>query len=122
MERFYDLEKHPTTTFRGDKRKILKGTKGQEEWLEDQAPYKLFKPAPAGKGRYKRWCVVATDIDNVWQADLADFQDYTKENGGQRYLLTVIDVFSRWGMVEPVKNKSGETIARALESVMNREN
>ena len=121
-KKFYDLEEHPTTAFRGDKRKFTKGRKDEEEWLEDQAPYKLFKPAPAGTGRYKRRRVVATDIDNVWQADLADFQDYAKENGGYRYLLTVLDVFSRWGMVEPVKNKSGETVARALETIMNREN
>ena len=45
-----------------------------------------------------------------------------KENGGYRYLLTVIDIFSRWGMGEPVWNKSGTAVAHALETVFNREN
>ena len=65
---------------------------------------------------------MASDTDNIWQADLVDFKDYVKENRGYRYLLTVIDIFSRWGMGEPVWNKLGTAVAHALETVFNREN
>ena len=88
---------------------------------KDQAAYTLFTPAPHIKGTYKRQHVVVSDIDHIWMADLADFKDYTAENGQYRYLLTVIDVFSRWGMGEPVHNKSGQSVAQALENVFNRE-
>ena len=123
--RFYDLKRHPTTGFRGDRRKLLKGINNKraaERWLQDQATYTLFQPAPAGKGTFRRQHVVASDTDHIWQADLVDFKDYVKENGGYRYLLTVIDIFSRWGMGEPVRNKSGTAVAHALETVFNREN
>ena len=55
--RFYDLKKHPTTGFRGDRRKLLKGIKNKraaERWLQDQPAYTLFQPAPHGKGTFRR--------------------------------------------------------------------
>ena len=66
--------------------------------------------------------MVASDTDHIRQSDLADFKDYTKENGGNRYLLTMIDIFSRWGMGEPVRNESGTAVTHALETIFNREN
>ena len=60
---------------------------------------------------------MAGGIDEQWQADLADMGNYMKENGGYRYILMVIDVFSRFGFARPVKHKTGEEVARALESI-----
>ena len=44
-------------------------------------------------------------IDAQWQADLADMQVLASQNDGMRYILTVIDVFSKFAWSEPVHSK-----------------
>ena len=43
--------------------------------------------------------------DNIWDADLADMQLKSKYNKGIRYLLCVIDIFSKYAWVVPLKDK-----------------
>ena len=43
---------------------------------------------------------------------------FIKWNNGVRYLLMVIDVFSKFGWIEPLKNKKGETIVKALKNIL----
>ena len=42
-------------------------------------------------------------------------QDYEKENDGFKYILTCIDIFSKYAWVVPVKNKMGSTILKLLK-------
>ena len=43
---------------------------------------------------------------------------FSKWNNGVRYLLMVIDVFSKFGWIEPLKNKKGETVVKALKNIL----
>ena len=43
--------------------------------------------------------------DNIWGVDLADMQSLCKYNGGIKYLLCVIDFFSKYDWVVPIKDK-----------------
>ena len=43
--------------------------------------------------------------DNIWGADLADMQLISKFNKGFRFLLCVIDIFSKYTWVVPLKDK-----------------
>ncbi|PRP73081.1 hypothetical protein PROFUN_16801 [Planoprotostelium fungivorum] len=52
-----------------------------------------------------------------WQTDLADMQNSAEYNDGTNYLLTIIDVFSKYALVIPLQNKQGQTIARALDYI-----
>jgi transposase InsO family protein len=52
-----------------------------------------------------------------WQIDLADMQNSAEYNDGTNYLLTIIDVFSKYALVIPLQNKQGQTIARALDYI-----
>lgn len=56
-------------------------------------------------------------LDETWQADLVEMQPYSRENKGFRYLLTVIDIFSKYAWAVPVKTKTGEDIAAAMKYV-----
>ena len=53
--------------------------------------------------------------DNQWQADLVEMQPLKKWSGGNRYLLTVIDVLSKYAWAVPIKNKTGVAVTEALE-------
>ena len=44
-------------------------------------------------------------IDNIWGADLADMQLISKFNKGFRILLSVINVYSKYAWVIPLKDK-----------------
>jgi len=72
------------------------------KFLKTQDPYTLHKPA---RKHFSRNITVVGGIDQQWQADLADLQDLTKENDGYRYLLTVIDCFSKFAWAIPTKKK-----------------
>ena len=53
-------------------------------------------------------------IDAQWQADLADMQGISRQNGGMRYLLTVIDVFFKFGWAMPVYSNDAKAITAAF--------
>lgn len=60
----------------------------------------LHKPA---RRNYPRRSFLIKDIDETWQADLVEMIPYAKQNKGFKYLLTVIDVFSKYAWTVPVK-------------------
>ena len=53
-------------------------------------------------------------IDNIWGANLADMQLISKLNKGIRFLLCVIDIYSKYSWVIPLKDKKGITITNAF--------
>ena len=57
--------------------------------------------------KFKKRRVLVDGIDKIWAADLVDMSTYSKQNKGYKYLLAVIDVFSKYGWLIPLKNKSG---------------
>ena len=57
-------------------------------------------------------------VDNTWTADLVDMQPYSRWNRGYKYLLTVLDVFSKYAWVVPIKDKKGETITKAFKVIV----
>ena len=58
--------------------------------------------------------------DNIWGADLADMQLLSKFNKGIKYLLCVIDLFSKYAFVVPLKDKKGISIVNAFQSVLSK--
>ena len=50
--------------------------------------------------------------DNIWGIDLADTSLISKFNKGIKYLLCVIDLFSRYAWVIGIKDKKGVSISK----------
>ena len=55
--------------------------------------------------RFKRRKTYARFKDNIWAADLAEIESLTSFNHDNRYLLCVIDIFTKYASVKPVKDK-----------------
>ena len=85
-----------------------------KEWLQSQAAYTLHRSA---RKKYPTRQYIVHDLDEQWQADLADMSNVARQNGGHNFILTVIDVFSRYAWARPLKNKSGKTVAAAFKSI-----
>ena len=56
--------------------------------------------------------------DNIWGVDLADIQLLSKFNKGFRFLLCVIDIFSKYAWVIPLKDKKGISIVNAFQIIL----
>ena len=56
--------------------------------------------------------------DNILGADLADMQLISKFNKGSKFLLCVIDIFSKYTWVFPSKNKKGISIVNAFQKIL----
>ena len=68
----------------------------------EQLAEELHKPI-IKKLRKRR--VYSAFKDNIWGADLADMQLISKFNKGFIFLLCVIDIFSKYAWVVPLKDK-----------------
>ena len=72
--------------------------------------------------KFKRREVYSAFKDYIWAADLADMQLISKFNKGFRFLLRVIDIYSKYAWVVPLKDKIGVNIANAFQSILNKSN
>ena len=75
----------------------------------------MHKPA---RRRFIRNHTYVARIDGQWQADLADMQGIARQNGGMRYLLPVIDVFSKFVWAVPVHSQDVQAITEAFGKVL----
>ena len=58
-------------------------------------------------------------IDDTWSVDILGHKDYGLENNrGYRYVLVVIDNFSKFGWTTPLKNKNAQTIKDSFENIL----
>ena len=74
----------------------------------------LLKPI---RTKFKRRRVFVFNIDDIWSADLKDMQSFSKQNNGVKYLLTVIDLFSKYAYTIPLKSKNAEVVINAFQSL-----
>ncbi|GFQ80614.1 uncharacterized transposon-derived protein F54H12.3 [Trichonephila clavata] len=102
----------------GGIKKLSKTTKvpyeKTKQFLSSQDPYSLHKGV-----RYKflRRATLSYGINELWQCDLVDLKHLGKHNNGFRYLLTVIDVFSKYARVSALKMKTADAVKKAFENL-----
>ena len=70
--------------------------------------------------KFKKRTVYSRSKDNIWGADLADLQLISKFNKGFIFLLCVIDIFSKYAWVIPLKDKKGVTITNAFQKIFDK--
>ena len=79
----------------------------------------LHRPA---RKIFPRRSVVTRFIDDLWQADLMDMQSHSKKNYGFKFILVVIDTYSKYVFVEPLKNKSAKECTKGMLSILKKAN
>ena len=71
---------------------------------------------------FKKRKIYSSFRDNIWGADLADRQLISKFNKGFRFLLCVIDIFSKYAWVVPLKDKKGVSTVNAFQKILKESN
>ena len=84
------------------------------KWLQREDAFSLQRESRKPK---KRSRIVVAGIDDQWSADLMDMVKFAKSNQGVRFILVVIDVFSKYLWLRPLKDKKGTSIVEAFESI-----
>ena len=72
--------------------------------------------------KFKKRKVCATFKDNIWDVDLADMQLLSKYNKAIRFLLCVVDIFSKYAWVVPLKDKKSISIAKVFQIILKQSN
>ena len=64
----------------------------------------------SARRNFPRRRVVVHDRDDLWQADVVEMRPYARFNKGYNYILTVIDVLSKYAWAV-LKSKNGSDVA-----------
>ena len=74
------------------------------------------------KGPKKNYATNKTDvyhIDDIRSLDILDLKDYgTENNRGYRYVLVIIDNFSKFGWTVPIKIENAQTIKDSFQNIL----
>ena len=101
------IDKRLVKSLIGAKRKLGLGVIEWSDPLTDE----LHKPV---RRNFQKRRVVAYKSNDIWAADLVDMQYYAKTNKGYRYILMIIDVFSKYGWAIPLKKKTGSEMVEVF--------
>ena len=87
--------------------------KADIKW-SDKLAEELHKPV---RHTFPKRRVYVKGLDEIWAADLIEMRPFAESNNGVNYLLAVIDIFSKYAWLAPLKNKKGDSVANALQDI-----
>ena len=90
------------------------GSNVAKQWNEELAN-ELHAPV---KRKFQRRSVISYGVDDVWSCDLVEMQEWSKQNKGYRYMLNVVDVFSKYAWSVPLLDKKGKTVLEAFKQIV----
>ena len=87
-----------------------------------QKSNKIFVDEIYSKAPKNNYATNKTDVfykDNIGSLDITDHKDYCPGNHrGYRYVLVIIDIFSKYGCTVPLKFKKAQTIKDSFEKII----
>jgi hypothetical protein len=86
-----------------------------QKWLSNQLAYSLNKPM---RRKFPTRSYRTGGINDLSQMDLMEMIPLSRINSGYKYILTCIDVFSRYGRAMPLKSKGANEIETALQIML----
>jgi hypothetical protein len=110
-----DFTDVPTLYHQAREKKIPASYQQVMDWYYDQPINQIYKN-PTKVRTYNRIYSHHNQVGEL-QADLMDVSNFSKQNGGIKYLLNVIDIYSRYAWFYPIKSKKPSEIAPHIEQV-----
>ena len=92
----------------------VRGAAKIENMSNQELAKELHKPIIR---KFEKPKVYSSFRDNIWGADLVDMQLISKFNKGFRFLLYVIDIYSKYVLVVPLKGKKVITFSNAFQNI-----
>ena len=85
-------------------------------FLDKQLSYQLLKETKNLSTHLGH--IVAFKINEIWQIDIYDASRFETSNKKFKYIFTVVDVFTRFAYIIPMKNKDIDSTSKALEEIL----
>ena len=95
--------------------KLKNTTKSNSSILADELHKHIIR-------KFNKRKVYSQFKDNIWGVDLADMQSLSRKNKAIKYLLCVIDLYSKYAFVIPLKDKKGISIVNAFDKIIKKSN
>ena len=86
------------------------------EFIQKQETAQLNRPTTTAQVSYNH--IYAHKVNGCWQSDLLDMQKWSKFNNGYKWILNIVDVYSRYSFSIPLKTKSTINVALAIEPLL----
>ena len=86
-----------------------------KEWLETQDTYTRFKPAI---WKHKFMKTFVKGLADQIQMDLVDMGKYASKNKGYRWVLTSVEILSRYAFTVPVYRKDTKNMTKAVDQLL----
>jgi hypothetical protein len=83
-------------------------------WNEELAD-ELHAPV---RRKFQRRRVISYGVDDVWSCDLVEMQEWKRQNKGYRYMLNVVDVYSKFAWSIKLLDKKGKTVLEAFKQIV----
>lgn len=75
----------------------------------------LHRPA---RKNFARRRTIIKGLDDLWEADIGEFRNYSRDNKSFKYILFVIDAFSKYLWTEPLKTKNATDVKDAMSKIV----
>ena len=85
------------------------------KWLNKQDTYTTHKPVNV---KFKRSKILTKGIKDLFEADLMDMSNISKNNNRTNFVLLVIDAFTRKLWAEPLKTKNAKDVLKAFQKII----
>lgn len=121
IEQYYNEYNFPSAQklykiLKDDKHNITQ--KEIKSYLDTQLQEQLMKQQT--EKRKDMGHIISIDENEKWQMDIFDLSKYANSNNGYKYLLAIIDVFTRKAYIKPMKTKSIDDTVSALENILSK--
>ena len=107
------IDKRMIGSIMGAKSRLGLGIKWTDGLAEE-----LHKPR---RKKFKKRYVFVKKANDIWAADLIDLRSHSRINEGMKYVLMVIDCFSKFGYGIPLRTKTGSEVTEAFKSLFKKE-
>lgn len=83
--------------------------------MNRQLVQELHSPA---RRNFPRRRVIIKSLYDLFETDLIDMSKFSRQNKGTKFLLVVINTFSKFCWVRPLKSKSANDVVQAMDDIL----
>jgi hypothetical protein len=85
-----------------------------KDFISEQSTHQIHAPQKIPLQEYNQ---IRAPGRGQLQLDILDLSNYKRHNKNYRYILVVVDIYSRYSWVRPLKTKTGQEVLKAMKSI-----
>ncbi|XP_018318362.1 uncharacterized protein, partial [Mycetomoellerius zeteki] len=91
---------------------------GEEKKMSSERRHLVEELHAPARRNFSRRRIIVRGYNDLWQADIVEMRPYSSYNRRRHYILTVINVLSKYAWAVPLKSKGGSETADAIAEII----